>query len=50
MGQGALVITIPKTWVEYYGLKAGDKVVVITNGQLKVRPIKQGKGKNQENT
>ena len=38
MGDGGLVITIPKSWAEYYKLKPGDKVVVIANGYLQVRP------------
>jgi len=38
MGDGGLVITIPKSWAQYYKLKPGDKVEVITNGILRVRP------------
>lgn len=37
MGDGGLVMTIPKSWARYYGLKAGDKVIVITNGELTVQ-------------
>lgn len=37
-GDGGLVVTIPKAWADYYGLKAGDKVEVVTNHQLRLRP------------
>lgn len=38
MGDGGLVITIPKSWAEYYKLKPGKQVEVIANGELRVRP------------
>lgn len=45
MGDGGLVLTIPKSWAQYYKLKPGDKVEVVTNGILKVRPKrKRGAG------
>jgi len=37
-GEGGLVITIPRSWVRYYNLKAGDRLEVITNGELIIRP------------
>ena len=37
-GQNGLIITVPKGWVRYYGLKAGDRLEVIANGELTVRP------------
>lgn len=40
-GDGGLVVCIPKPWATYYGLKPGDKVQVITNGKLVVKPIKR---------
>lgn len=42
MGDGGLVITIPKSWAEYYSLRPGDKVEVIANGILRVRPKRKG--------
>jgi len=41
MGDGGLVITIPKSWAKYYKLKPGDKVEIITNGELIIRPEKE---------
>lgn len=38
MGNGGLVITIPKAWAKFYKLQAGEKVEVTTNGDLRVRP------------
>ena len=38
-GQSGLVITIPKSWIRYYKLKAGDRLEVIANGELMIRPI-----------
>ena len=38
MGQGGLVVTIPKAWRDYYRLKAGDAVTVIANGELRISP------------
>ncbi|MEK7848504.1 MAG: AbrB/MazE/SpoVT family DNA-binding domain-containing protein [Chloroflexota bacterium] len=41
LGQGSVVITLPKAWVRYYGLRPGDKVLVVTNGKLVVKPLKR---------
>jgi bifunctional DNA-binding transcriptional regulator/antitoxin component of YhaV-PrlF toxin-antitoxin module len=43
MGDGGLVITVPKAWRDYYGLKAGDVVVVVANGDLRISPPMQEK-------
>lgn len=52
MGEGRLVITVPKGWIRYYGLKAGDRLEVITDGELIIRPKrrmrKHMKTKNKE--
>ena len=37
-GRG-LAMTIPKSWADYYRLKPGDKVMVVTNKRLIVKPI-----------
>ena len=42
MGAGGLVITIPTAWIRYYGLKAGDKLEVVTNGKLIISPERKG--------
>jgi len=41
LGKNGLVITLPAGWVRYYHLKAGDRLEVIANKKLIVRPIKQ---------
>jgi len=46
MGKGGLVVTVPKGWAEYYGLRAGDRLEMIADGELTIRPLKrQGNGK-----
>lgn len=40
-GDDGLVITIPRSWVRYYGLKAGDQLQVIADGELVIRLLKQ---------
>lgn len=37
-GESGLVITVPKGWVRYYRLKAGDRLEVIADGELTIRP------------
>lgn len=39
MGDGGLVITVPKAWRDYYRLKAGDLVTVIADDELRIRPM-----------
>lgn len=38
MGQGSYIITLPKPWVRYLRIKPGDKLLVIINGELVIRP------------
>jgi bifunctional DNA-binding transcriptional regulator/antitoxin component of YhaV-PrlF toxin-antitoxin module len=40
-GENGLVLTIPKAWIDYYQLKPGDKLEVIANGELTIRPLKK---------
>ena len=42
-GESGLVLSIPKGWVRYYGLKAGDRLEVIANGELTIRPERKSK-------
>ena len=37
-GESGLVLTVPKAWARFYGLKPGDKVEVVADGELVVRP------------
>lgn len=43
IGDGGLAVTIPKSWWSYYGLKPADKVAIITNGSLTMKPMKRRK-------
>jgi AbrB family looped-hinge helix DNA binding protein len=38
LGQGSWVVCLPKAWFRYYGLKPGDKVEVISNDEITIRP------------
>ena len=38
VGRSSLMVTLPKGWLRYMGLKSGDKVEVITNGEIIIRP------------
>ena len=40
-GSNGLAITLPIAWVRYHGLKAGDRLEVIADGKLTVRPKKE---------
>lgn len=40
MGQGSYVITLPKPWLRYFGIRPGDKLEIETNGDLIIRPPK----------
>ena len=35
---GSLAITLPKGWLAYFGIKAGDEVEIVANGKLVIRP------------
>ena len=43
MHQGSFVITLPKPWIRYLGLKPGDKLEVIVDGELVIRPKQRRK-------
>jgi bifunctional DNA-binding transcriptional regulator/antitoxin component of YhaV-PrlF toxin-antitoxin module len=45
LGQGSYVICLPKEWCRYYGLKPGDKVEVISNRVITIRPKRQDQGR-----
>lgn len=38
MGNGALVVVIPRSWAEHNGLEPGDVVEVRTNKNLVINP------------
>lgn len=47
-GEKALVITIPKAWSDYYGVKAGDQLRVVADDVLTVHPPKATTGDEPE--
>ena len=42
-GQSGLVFTVPQGWARYYGLKAGDRLEVIADEELIVRPERKSR-------
>jgi bifunctional DNA-binding transcriptional regulator/antitoxin component of YhaV-PrlF toxin-antitoxin module len=43
LGGKSLLVVLPKPWVDYYGVKAGDILELVTNGVLKVRPKRKSR-------
>ena len=37
IGEGGIAVTLPKAWINYYGLKPGDKIEIIANEDLIIR-------------
>ena len=37
---GSLAVTLPRGWLDYFGVKAGDRVEIVANGALVIRPIR----------
>ena len=37
---GSVALTLPKGWLNYFGLKPGDEVEVVANGNLVIRPTR----------
>ncbi len=48
-GDDGLVITLPKSWTRYYGLKPGDQLQVIANGELTIRLQKRRENGQRQN-
>ena len=38
---GSLLLTLPKGWLNYFGVKAGDELEVVANGNLVIRPTRE---------
>ena len=36
----SLAITLPRGWLDYFGIKAGDEVQIVANGKLVIQPTK----------
>jgi bifunctional DNA-binding transcriptional regulator/antitoxin component of YhaV-PrlF toxin-antitoxin module len=39
IGKTSMGIILPKAWLRYFALNAGDKVEVISNGCVTVKPL-----------
>ena len=39
---GSYFVFLPKIWVESLGLKQGDKMTVVFNGNVKIEPPNKG--------
>jgi AbrB family looped-hinge helix DNA binding protein len=44
VGGASLMVTLPKGWIRYMGIKPGDTVEVITNGEVIIRPKRKISG------
>ena len=42
VGSGSLMVTLPRGWLRFHHLKAGDKVDVISGRDLRIRVRKIG--------
>jgi antitoxin component of MazEF toxin-antitoxin module len=38
IGKTSLGVILPKPWLTYFSLQAGDKVEVVSNGQIIIKP------------
>lgn len=45
-----LSVSIPKSWIDYYGLKAKDQVILIANGEIVIRRIEKDGEEPKEKT
>lgn len=43
IGEGAIAVTLPKAWVNYFNLKPGDKVEIVGDGELIIRIKSEGR-------
>ena len=53
VGKSSLAITLPLSWLKYFGLGAGDRVEITGNGELTIRPRKRqdnGKAESSQAT
>jgi AbrB family looped-hinge helix DNA binding protein len=48
MGQGSYIITLPKPWIRYMGIKPGEKLEVIANGELVIRCKRRNKRRTKK--
>jgi AbrB family looped-hinge helix DNA binding protein len=48
VGGSSLMVTLPKGWLRYMGIKPGDTVEVITNGEITIRPQQKRTGQQSD--
>jgi len=41
---GSYFVTLPKIWVKSFGLKQGDQMSVVFNGEVKIKPAEKSEG------
>jgi bifunctional DNA-binding transcriptional regulator/antitoxin component of YhaV-PrlF toxin-antitoxin module len=44
IGKTSLGVILPKAWLRYFAIKAGDKVEVTSNGQVTIKPLLKQNG------
>jgi len=49
VGKSSLVITLPRGWLKYFGLAAGDSVELTNDGDLTIRPCKRKQNHEETN-
>jgi antitoxin component of MazEF toxin-antitoxin module len=43
VGGSSLMVTLPKSWCRFNKLNPGDKVLVVTNGEIRIAPKKRNR-------
>jgi bifunctional DNA-binding transcriptional regulator/antitoxin component of YhaV-PrlF toxin-antitoxin module len=38
-GKNGLVVTVPRGWARYYGLKGGEQLLVVVDGEITISPF-----------
>ena len=41
VGETSCAVILPKAWLRYFNLKNGDRVEIISNSDIIIRPIKK---------
>ena len=47
VGSGSLMVTLPKAWLRFHRIGPGDKLVLISNGELTLRPKRRRKNRER---
>jgi antitoxin component of MazEF toxin-antitoxin module len=46
----SLAVTLPKVWIRHFRLRAGDRVEIVVNEELIIRPSEKSGGKSRFHT